>query len=813
MKEHHDSKEDNIDLAAVLAMAKAHWYYFAISLILFLGLAFLYNRYAQPAYEVSATLLFDDIRAGSTEVDVLMEGENNSYRKPDNYLRVENEVSIIKTENLILQVVDQLDFNVTYYKTEKFWPNFMETTWLKEVGDGFPLVIVLDSTANQVTNTPIKIEPVSSGQVRIILEADEASLYNFAKKSTVQQIEDLSFEQTVNIGEPLVSKWLNFTVVAQEAADDFSDFNLFFEIKSDNSLAKSWNKALVIEPIEGATEGSRVFNVKAEANVPQKGKAFVDKLLQVYRTRNLGKKDNQGQKSIDFLDSKIAVVADSLALIEQALESFKTSNSLVDLGSAQGAAYGSLSELEQQKAAIEDQLNYYRSTLSSLKNSDDASSIVVPSTYGITNQLLDRLIDQYLEVTSRIRSLQYNAREQNPLLIQLRSQAVDLQKAIAQSLNNSVRTLTSQLSSINQRVGRINNDLSALPANERRLANLERDRDFYAERYNFLTQKRTEAQLVVDSNTPDFEVIEESSASDQPVEPNANLIYSLALALGLALPFGLVFLKDQMSDNVVDKDELESRTKAPLIGMIANGPKDAKLVHIQYPNTGISESFKFARINLQYFHNETDKVVGITSSISGEGKTFCSVNLSASFAESGKKTLLICGDLRRPRINEYFNPKPVGLADYFEGDVSLETILQPTLVTNLDILAPGRVINDPIRLFESPDMDKLMTELRGRYDTIVIETPPIGYVADYFVLLKYIDINLFVVRYNYTKKNILDGINDLYKKHKIKNLNILFNDVKSSNSSYYGYINESNSNGYYNRPTTKGLLSSFRQRE
>ena len=812
MKEYNDTKEDNIDISAVIAMVKTHWYYFVISLVIFLGLAFLYNRYAQPAYEVSATLLFDDVRAGSADVDILMEGENNSYRKPDNYLRVENEISIIKSESLILQVIDQLDFNVSYYKTEKFWPNFMETNWLKEVNDGFPLTIVLDSTANQIVNAPIKIEVVSSNQVRITLEADEASLYSFAKESTVQQLEDISFEQTVNIGEPLVSKWLNITVAAREEADDFSDFNLFFEIRSDKSLAKSWNNALTIEPIEGAKEGSRVFDAKAEANVPQKGKAFIEELLQVYQERNLGKKDSKGQQSIDFLDRKIAVVADSLALLEQALESFKSRNSFMDLGSAQGAVYGSLSELEQQKATIEDQLNYYRSTLSSLKNGDDANAIAVPSTYGINNQLLDRLIDQYLEVTSRIRSLQYNARDENPLLIQLRSQAVDLQKAIAQSLNNSVRTLTSQLSSINQRVGRINSDLSALPANERKLANLERDRNFYSERYNFLTQKRTEAQLTVDSNTPDFEVIQESSVSDHPIRPNANLIYSLALAIGLAIPFGLVFIKNQISDNVVDKEELENRTKAPLIGMIANGPKDAKLVHIQYPNTGISESFKFARINLQYFHSDTDKVIGITSSISGEGKTFCSVNLSASFAESGKKTLLICGDLRRPRIQEYLNPRPVGLADYFAGDISLEAILQSTIVNNLDVLAPGRVINDPIRLFESSNMDKLMAELRARYDTIVIETPPIGYVADYFVLLKYIDINLFVVRYNYTKKNILDGINDLYKKHKIKNLNILFNDVKSSNSSYYGYINESNSNGYYNRPTKK-LLSSFRQKE
>ena len=272
-----------------------------------------------------------------------------------------------------------------------------------------------------------------------------------------------------------------------------------------------------------------------------------------------------------------------------------------------------------------------------------------PSTYGIDNQLLNRLVEQYLEISSRLRSLQYNASDQNPLVQQLKSQAVDLQSAIAQSLNSSVRTLTTQLSSINQRMGKINYDLSTLPGNERQLAVLERNREFYAQRYQYLNEKKTEAQLALDSNTPNFEVIQESKVSEAPVWPNTNLIYSMALALGLALPLGLIFLKDQMSDSVTDKNELESRTKAPLIGMIANGPKDAKLVNLQYPNTGISESFKFARINLQYFHSETDKVIGVTSSISGEGKTFCSVKLKCGFLPNqGKRPcccVAICEDL------------------------------------------------------------------------------------------------------------------------------------------------------------------------
>ena len=230
---------------------------------------------------------------------------------------------------------------------------------------------------------------------------------------------------------------------------------------------------------------------------------------------------------------------------------------------------------------------------------------------------------------------------------------------------------------------------------------------------------------------------------------------------------------------------------------------------LESPNSAISESFKFARINLQYFHQgEDSKVIGVTSSISGEGKTFCSINLSSAYAEAGQKTLFICCDLRKPRVNEYFNIRQVSIADVITGRLSIDEAIQPGH-QNLDVLGAGEPLTDPIRLYESKEMDSIMAELRRRYDVIIIETPPIAYVADYFVLLKYFDVNLFVVRYKYTNKNILQGINELHSNNKIKNLNILFNDVKYSGDYGYGYL--SDGDGYYNnkQSSVKKLKNPF----
>jgi capsular exopolysaccharide synthesis family protein len=215
----------------------------------------------------------------------------------------------------------------------------------------------------------------------------------------------------------------------------------------------------------------------------------------------------------------------------------------------------------------------------------------------------------------------------------------------------------------------------------------------------------------------------------------------------------------------------------------------------EQPDSPFAETFKFTRVNLQYYYKKEEKVIGITSSVEGEGKTFCSSNLAATFAQAKKRTLLIYGDLRRPKVGSYFKIHGPGLTDYILNKASLEEIIQPTHVNNLQVILPGRPTFDPLHILEDSRMESLIGELRGVYDTIIIDTPPIGYVTDYFAFSRYLDISILIVRYNYTNKHFLRGTEEKLKKHKINNLNLLFNDVEHQSSFKYGYY--TSSNGYY----------------
>lgn len=807
MENYKNNQEDNIDLLAILNKAKSYWYLFAVSIILFLAIGFVYNKYSERTYAVDAILMFDKTEAGSSPIDEIMEGD--AYRKPENTLFVTNQVAIIKSDNLIQDVVKRLDQTVTYYTVESFWPGFLEESWLNEAYDNFPFEVEVDSSANQLTGQLINVEVLSEGQVKISAEGKEVSIYNFAKGGVVNKVENIVLEETINVGDPFVSNYLNITLKKKDGVslEDFSDQNLFFKISSQEALAKQWQEKLSLELTEKLTEDPReqprVVSLVVESNVPRKGVEFMGQLISAYSEVNLDRKNSKGEKAITFLNEKIRTVSDSLKKAEENLESFRASSTLVDVDAARSSIYSNLNDLEKERAEIRNQLNYYQSTLQNLNDESASGRITAPSTYGIDNAILNKLIDQYLLISTRLNELEYNLKVENPLVKQLRQQMTDLKDAIAQNLRSSMDALKGQQNILNSRIGSMNSNISALPKNERTLARLEREYEQYSQRYNFLVDKRTEAQLTLDSNTPDFEVIQQAKVGDNPTWPNANLVYALALALGLIFPLGFVFFKEKVSDNILAKDELESRTKAPLLGMIANGPSKVKVVKRTHANTAIAESFKFARINLQYFHQgSNNKIIGITSSISGEGKTFCATNLSVAFADSGQRTLLICGDLRKPRIHEYFNLKGVGVTDFVEERASLEDVIQATEFRNLDIIAPGALQSDAVNLFESKKMEEMFSQLRERYDRIIVETPPIGFVVDYFVLLKYFDINLFVVRYNFTKKNILEGINDLYNNHKIKNLYILFNDVKSSSNSYYGQIN--GAEGYYGKLSKAG---------
>ncbi|MDF9796740.1 capsular exopolysaccharide synthesis family protein [Catalinimonas alkaloidigena] len=802
--------EGSADILPLLYKIKSKWYWFVLSTLAFLTIAVIYSQFSEKRYAVQGSILFEDRERGSTEVGELLNEGNRTNARDEGKIALTNEIAKLTSDRMISAALEDLDFKVSYFTIEKFWPSFMKESWLNERYSDFPFKIKIDSAEFQLVGVPLYVSFVSEDVVKIEAHGEEVRAYNFSTNEYSGIIPEISFSENVKLGESLKSKYLNIVIeVDPNSMLSQEDYDLAFKINSHKALVERYKNKLSATPVDETNQNARVVNLNMEINIPSKGEAFINSLIDAYAGNVLAKKNLKGENSIEFINKRIAVLSDSLKKAELALQQFKSSSSLLDVDYAKNSLYNRLDRLEQEKATVDDQLSYYRNTLNSLNSESQADKIVAPAAVGISDPIFNQLVNNYIQLSTRLQQMKYNATDSNPLVTQLERDVADLRQAIKDNISGIISSLSTTQSRLNREIYQARSEANSLPQNERQLTVLERDYQYYQQKYNAMMEKKAEAEVVLATNTTNVETIERAEVKGNgPVWPKPALFMFAAIILGLSFPLAFIVVSDYLDNRVSDKDELENKTKVPLLGMIANGPKDAGVVLKKYPNSAIAESFKFVRINLQYFHQEgNDHVVGITSSISGEGKTFCSANLAATFADSGKRTLLICGDLRKPRIHEYFDLKGPGLTDYLQEFATLDNVIQPTEFRNLDIIAPGSPQDDPTKLFESSNTQKLFDALKQRYDKIIVETPPIGYVADYFVLIKHFDINLFVVRYKYTNKNILVGINDLYKNNKIKNLYLLFNDVKHSGEYGYGYL--SNDKGYYTKTKKKALKNPF----
>jgi capsular exopolysaccharide synthesis family protein len=309
-------------------------------------------------------------------------------------------------------------------------------------------------------------------------------------------------------------------------------------------------------------------------------------------------------------------------------------------------------------------------------------------------------------------------------------------------------------------------------------------------------QKKVDAGINKASNVPDIKVIDTAAISGLPT-PDFEKIQSMAILLALGFPIAFIFLKDYFNSKIIFKDDILKSSSIPFLGVIGHNHKDTLSV-IESPKSSLAETFRSIRSNLLFLNpDKKNQVFLLTSSTSGEGKSFCSMNIGAVFAISGKKTILVGADMRKPKLYEELGLKNErGLSNFLSGANELDDVIQKTAIENMDFISSGIIPPNPVELIMGHRMEQLMEDLRKRYDFIVIDTPPIGLVIDAFVIMKYSDSNIYVVRHNYTKKQSLIEINESYREGKFNNLNLLLNDVRTNGIYGYGYGYGNNDYGY-----------------
>jgi capsular exopolysaccharide synthesis family protein len=767
--------DGKLNIRQILRKLFAKWYYFLIALMITLPLGYLYTKLAPKQYVVKASMLLKSETQTGVDSDDFLKGMNLYTSQTG----IEDEIGILKSYTMVDRALRELDFAIEYYVRKNFATE-------ERYGDS-PFTIEIDSVVNQVVDVPVFVEQISSTRYRVRVSAKNVSTYNYYTNQVEGMVDRLEIDEEVPLDKPFVNKYLSFKINFNDLFKVDKETEMFFVLHKIQSLTEGYQNKLKIDPI---SLESFIVELRVKGRVAAKEKAFLNKLLEVYLKNELYKKNQLGLKTIQFIDNQLSGVSDTLRQVEGSLEVFRSRNNILDINSTAENLNRNLDKLETDKAELESKLKYYQFIANSLKSDNKISEIVAPSALGMDDPVLNNLLLELSKLNQEQTELSYNAKENNPLAEIVETKIKNTKKTLVDNVNNMIQVSTIALTDINNRIFQIQKNLNVLPKNERELVNIQRRFDFNDNVYNYLLEKRAEAGIAIASNSVEKTIVDRPyQVGSGPVSPNATLILALAMILGVGGAIGAIIVKDMLNDNIVTHEDVEQHTKIPFIGTISHANKREQSSIIAHARSPIGESFRSLRVNLQYLTlGKNANVIGITSSRESEGKTFCSVNLAAVMAYSGRRTILIDTDMRRPRVAAYFQLKNrKGLSNFLVGDGTIKEIINNTEHKGFDVIGSGPIPPNPIDLIGSPRMEELINTLKQTYSTIILDSPPLGYVSEYIILMKYTDANLYIVRSDYTNRNSLNKINKLYERKKITNVSILLNDVKGTKSSGYGY--------------------------
>lgn len=768
--------EGKIDIKAVIKKVFSKWYYFAIAGFIILPLAYFYIKLTDNVYRIRASMLLGSEIKGGIRSDKFLKGMELLTSNTE----TEDEIGILKSYNMVGAAIRKLDFGISYFEKENFKA-------VEKYGNDRSFTVELDSTVSQIVNVPIFVERLSDTAFSVTALTENAATYNFytgegGSSNGKAAIEDLGME-----GKPFTTESLSFKLRFNKPYSTTSpDKTYFFIIYDIPSVTEFYQNKLDINPI---SRESNIVEIIIHGTVPEKEILFLNTLLDVYLVNELSKRNQLGLKTIKFIDDQLSGVSNELNEVEGSLESFRARNNILDIDATAENLTENLNRLEIDRSLLESKLKYYKYIANSLDDRENPKSIQSPSTFGFEDPFLNNLLLEYARLNQERTGLNYSSKEGNPVVEVIDLKIANNKKALIENVTNFIGASSIALEDLNKQIAVVHRAIKGLPKSEREMVSIQRRFDFNDNVYNYLLEKRAEAGIAIASNTVEKTIVDSAQqVGAGPVSPNRNGIWAGALVLSVCVALGLIVVQDFVNDNIVTTQDVQKSTNIPFIGTITHGSRrDQTSVIVANARSALGESFRSLRVNLQYLTlGQQNHVIGVTSSVPSEGKSFCSCNLAVAMAQSGRKTILIDADLRRPKIASNFqlnNEK--GLSNYLIGSCSLDEITNGTSTKNLHVITSGPIPPNPLDLIGLSKMDELIDCLKQRYDSIILDSPPVGAVSEYIILMKYTQATICVVRSNYTNRHHLETINKLYEDKKISNVSILLNDARLPVNGYY----------------------------
>jgi capsular exopolysaccharide synthesis family protein len=751
----------DINFKRVAANVLRFWYLILLCLALAFTIAYLVNRYSASIYPVTASIL---IKENEENIGAKFLYDNELLNPYRNFY---NEIYIMKSYPLLQEVMENLGFDVSIFREGE-----IKTT--EYYDPDFPVAFHI---------LPGGKRPYGKSFYFTVKDSNSFSLeYMVDQNQEGKQFSALHFNDSIAIN--------GFKIFVATKGDplEIKDKTFIVQFNDPLSLAKSYSARLTAQ---WAQVGASVVNLEINGQVPQKEIDFLNKFIERYQFYDVEKKNKVATMAMKFLDEQLVTIGDSLNLHEDQVGGFKRKNIITNINEETNRLYQQMQEYESQKFQYRLVENYY-GYIGKLLESEDYDGIFTPSSVGIADDVVATMINELIDTQIQInlyKGTGAERAEENPRLKGAHIRLEQLKSDIIKTINNSRKTQKINVEFINDQIKIVQQQLSKLPHTERELITIQRNYSLKENLYVILLQKRTEAGLSKASTTSDIVVVNPPMAK-AAISPKIMQNFMVAGVGGFLLPIMVLIILEALNNRIQSKEDIDKSTQVPVIGGIGHNLESDPLVVYNKPRSAMAESFRALRSNLNYFTgNKEQQVFLVTSSIPGEGKSFTTLNLAAVFALAGKRTLIIGADLRKPKLFEELqvhNDK--GLSQLLSGMLGVDEIIQNTAVPNLSLISGGPMPPNPSELLLKPILGDLLNDLKQRYDFIIIDTPPLGLVTDAFVLSRYADHMLFVVRQSYTPKAALYTLDEYYVSGKLNNLSILFNDLRKTGLGYgYGY--------------------------
>ncbi|GAA4444692.1 tyrosine-protein kinase [Ravibacter arvi] len=762
--EERNSTEEEFNLGEYVQRYLRYWYLFPFFIGLAAAAAWYYFQVTQPVYKSTASLLIKDekkgVRAGAD--DILSELSSFSGNK-----LVENEIEILRSRNLMEQVIKDLKLEVSYSISSG-----LKTI---DIYKKSPFRVVTEVVSEKAYEDPMEIELV------------DKDFYNIPQDDELREF-----------GKLYYTDWGTLRVFRDSTGDAKID-EVTVHFRKPERLVENMLKNLSVAQ---SNKNSTVLELDFEDTSPQRGIDVLNKLLDVYVGSSITDKNTEASNTLAFIEERLGLITSELGDVEKDVEVYKSQKGLTDVSAESQLFLENMKENDSKLNEVNTQIRVLEGVESYISRSGDGA--VAPATYLINDPMLVSLLNRYSELNLQKEKYARTLQPDNPIMETVNTQVAQTRQSIRENLQNMRRGLDMTRQNLEGINTRFSAGLRSLPQKEREYVGIKRQQTIKENLYLYLLQKREETALAFASTVTDSRLVDAPRGSNIPVKPKKSLIGLGALLAGMAIPILLINLLMMLNNTVQSREEVERLSGAPVVGEIgrmkqSGQPGLGDVVIKTTSRSAVAEQFRALRTNLQYLGDGSGRVLMLTSSIGGEGKSFVSINLAASLAYSDKRVLLVGADLRKPTVHtnlKMINDK--GLTNYLITKGDAAGLIKPSGVHELfEVMLSGPIPPNPSELLNNGRLPVLIEELKERYDYILIDSPPYGLVTDASLISEYVDATLYLVRHNYTLRDHMKNIRLLIRQKRFKNLSVVFNAVNYGAGYGYGYGYGGYGYGYY----------------